>query len=332
MPKTKKDKQGHRDQADLHRSLLRTALLIRRFEEKTAEMYALAKIAGFCHLYIGEEAVAVGAIGAAREDDYVITTYRDHGHALARGVEPKRIMAELFGKATGVSKGKGGSMHLFDVSRHFMGGHGIVGGHIALATGMGFAIKYEKRDQVVLCFFGEGAVPTGAFHESLNLAALWRLPVVYICENNRFGMGTPVERSSALYDIAHVARAYDMPFHHLDGMDILESYKHMSQIIKGVRSAKRPIFVEAQTYRYMGHSMSDPAHGHYRTKEEIDAQKSRDPIQQLKQHLLEEKQIDEKAIRLMEEEIDGIVQDAVKFADESPDPPLSSLMDDVYVD
>lgn len=273
-------------------SLLQKAILIRRFEEKTAEMYALAKIAGFCHLYIGEEAVAVGAISAAREDDYIVTTYRDHGHALARGVEPKRIMAELFGKATGVSKGKGGSMHLFDVSRHFMGGHGIVGGHIALATGMGFAIKYERRDQVVLCFFGEGAVPTGSFHESLNLAALWRLPVVFICENNRFGMGTPVERSSALYDIAHVARAHDMPFHHVDGMDIADTYKQMKRIIHGVRTAKRPIFVEAKTYRYMGHSMSDPAHGHYRTKEEIDEKKRCDPIRTLKETLVSENLID----------------------------------------
>lgn len=311
-------------------SLLRQMLLIRRFEEKTAEMYALGKIAGFCHLYIGEEAVAVGAITAAREDDYIVTAYRDHGHALARGVEPKRVMAELFGKATGVSKGKGGSMHLFDVSRHFMGGYAIVGGHIPLATGIGFAMKYEKRDQVVLCFFGEGSVPSGNFHESLNLAALWRLPVIYICENNRFGMGTPVERSSALYDIAHVAKAYDMPYHHVDGMDAVEVYRQMSRIIEAVRTSKRPIFIEARTYRYMGHSMSDPAHGHYRTKAEIDEQKKRDPIANLQQMLLEKKEITPDEIKKMEAEIQDIVQEAVEFAEKSPEPPLSSLTEDVY--
>ena len=311
-------------------SLLRQMLLIRRFEEKTAEMYALGKIAGFCHLYIGEEAVAVGAITAAREDDYIVTAYRDHGHALARGVEPKRVMAELFGKATGVSKGKGGSMHLFDVSRHFMGGYAIVGGHIPLATGIGFAMKYEKRDQVVLCFFGEGSVPSGNFHESLNLAALWRLPVIYICENNRFGMGTPVERSSALYDIAHVAKAYDMPYHHVDGMDAVEVYRQMSRIIEAVRTSKRPIFIEARTYRYMGHSMSDPAHGHYRTKAEIDEQKKRDPIANLQQLLLEKKEITPDEIKKMEAEIQDIVQEAVEFAEKSPEPPLSSLTEDVY--
>lgn len=310
--------------------LLRQMILIRRFEEKTAEMYALGKIAGFCHLYIGEEAVAVGTISAAREDDYIVTAYRDHGHALARGVDPKRIMAELFGKATGVSKGKGGSMHLFDASRNFMGGYAIVGGHIPLATGIGFAMKYEKKDQVALCFFGEGAVPSGNFHESLNLAALWRLPVIYICENNRFGMGTPVERASALYDIAHVAKAYDMPFHHIDGMDVVEVYRQMKQIIEAVRTSKRPIFIEARTYRYMGHSMSDPAHGHYRTKAEIDEQKKRDPISNLQSLLLEKKEITPEEINKIEAEVQDIVQEAVEFAEKSPEPPLSALAEDVY--
>ncbi|MFY9270328.1 MAG: pyruvate dehydrogenase (acetyl-transferring) E1 component subunit alpha [Candidatus Manganitrophaceae bacterium] len=308
-----------------HIELLRQMTLIRRFEEKSAEMYALGKIAGFCHLYIGEEAVAVGAIAAARPDDYIITTYREHGHALARGLPPKRVMAELFGKETGVSKGMGGSMHLFDASRHFMGGFAIVGGHLPLAAGIGFAIKYEKRDQVVLCFFGEGAVPSGQFHEALNLAALWRLPVVFICENNRFGMGTPVERASVLYDIAHVARAYDMPFQHLDGMDVTDVYHKMTQVIDGVRTAKRPIFVEARTYRYMGHSMADPAHGHYRTKEEVDHQKKRDPILTLQRQLLEAKGITPEEIAKMEQEIQEIVQEAVDFADKSPEPPISAL-------
>ncbi|MBI3804907.1 MAG: pyruvate dehydrogenase (acetyl-transferring) E1 component subunit alpha [Nitrospirae bacterium] len=309
---------------------LRQMTLIRRFEEKAAEMYALGKIAGFCHLYIGEEAVAVGAIGAADPKDYIVTAYRDHGHALARGLEPKRVMAELFGKATGVSKGMGGSMHLFDASRNFMGGYAIVGGHIPLATGIGFAMKYEKKDQVVLCFFGEGSVPSGNFHEALNLASLWRLPVVYICENNRFGMGTPVERSSALYDIAHAAQAHDMPFHHIDGMDVTDVYTQMQKIIEGVRKAKRPIFVEARTYRYMGHSMSDPAHGHYRTKAEIDEHKKRDPILTLQQLLLETKEITKEEISKMERDIQDIVLESVEFADKSPEPPLSALSEYIY--
>lgn len=310
---------------------LRQMLLIRRFEEKAAEMYALGKIAGFCHLYIGEEAVAVGAIAAAKPDDYIVTAYRDHGHALARGMEPKRVMAELFGKETGVSKGMGGSMHLFDARRHFMGGFAIVGGHLPLATGIGFAMKYQKKDQIVLCFFGEGAVPSGNFHEALNLAALWRLPVIFICENNRFGMGTPVERASALYDIAHAARAYDMPFHHLDGMNVVDVYTQMQKIVEGVRSAKRPIFVEARTYRFLGHSMSDPAHGHYRTKDEVDAQKKNDPILTLERQLLDEKKITREAIEKIEREIQDVVQEAVEYAEKSPEPPLSALTEDAYV-
>jgi pyruvate dehydrogenase E1 component alpha subunit len=309
----------------------REMLLIRRFEEKAAEMYALGKIGGFCHLYIGEEAVAVGAIAATRPEDYIITAYRDHGHALARGCDPKRVMAELYGKATGVSKGKGGSMHLFDVSRHFMGGYAIVGGHLPLAAGIAFAIKYRKADQVVLCFFGEGSVPNGVFHETMNMASLWRLPVVFICENNRFGMGTPVERASALYDIAYAAKGYNMPFHHVDGMNVLDVYQNMTKIVEAVRTAKRPIFVEARTYRYMGHSMADPAHGHYRTKEEIDEQKKRDAILVLQQQLLEEKALDEGKIKKIEEEVKNIVLESIDFAEKSPEPALSSMYEDIYV-
>ena len=321
------------EEIDLDRRIgfYREMLLIRRFEEKAAEMYALGKIGGFCHLYIGEEAVAVGAIAATRPEDYIITTYRDHGHALARGCDPKRVMAELFGKATGVSKGKGGSMHLFDASRNFMGGYAIVGGHLPLAAGIAFAIKYRKADQVVLCFFGEGSVPNGVFHETMNMASLWRLPVVFICENNRFGMGTPVERSSALYDIAYAAKGYNMPFHHVDGMNVLDVYQNMTKIVEAVRTAKRPIFVEARTYRYMGHSMADPAHGHYRTKEEIDEQKKRDAILILQQQLLKEKALDEGKIRKIEEEVKKIVTESVDFAEKSPEPALSSMYEDIYV-
>jgi pyruvate dehydrogenase E1 component alpha subunit len=312
--------------------LLRQMILIRRFEERAAEMYALAKIAGFCHLYIGEEAVAVGAISATREEDYIVTSYRDHGHALARGVSPNQVMAELFGKATGVSKGKGGSMHLFDVARHFMGGYAIVGGHIPIATGIAFAMKYLEKDAVVLCFFGEGAVPSGVFHESLNLAALWKLPVVYICENNRYGMGTPVERASALYDIGNAARAYDIPFHQVDGMNVTTVYQQMKEVIESVRVYKRPSFVEARTYRYMGHSMSDPAHGHYRTKAEIDEHKKNDPILQLTQEMIQNGEMMPSDVTKMEAEIAGIIQEAVDFAEKSPEPALSALTEDVGVE
>lgn len=312
-------------------SLLQQMILVRRFEERSAEMYALGKIAGFCHLYIGEEAVAVGAIAAASDDDYILTSYRDHGHALARGTPPKQVMAELFGKATGVSGGKGGSMHLFDAARNFMGGYAIVGGHIPIATGIGFAMKYLEKDAVVLCFFGEGAVPSGIFHESLNLASLWQLPVIYICENNRYGMGTPVERASALYDIGNAARAYNIPFYTIDGMNVQAVNNEMKTIIASVRTSHRPSFVEARTYRYMGHSMSDPAHGHYRTKEEIDEQKKNDPIARLKKEMIEQGEITPLELKKIEAEIVDIISEAVSFAEQSSEPAIDKLMEDIYV-
>jgi len=309
----------------------RQMFLIRRFEERSAEQYALGKIGGFCHLYIGQEAVAVGAIAALREDDYVLSAYRDHGHCLAKGSDPKRVMAELFGRTTGLCKGKGGSMHLVDRSHNFLGGYAIVGGHFPLAAGVGFAIKYQNKDQIVLCFFGEGAVPTGICHESLNIAALWKLPVVFLCENNRYGMGTPVERASAIYNIAQVASAYDMPKDSFDGMDAIQVYEHVKVAVEMVRSKQVPIFLEAKTYRFMGHSMSDPAHGHYRTKEEVDEAKKRDPISGLKRQLLQDKVLTEVQLQAIEKEIQGIIQEAVEFADASPEPPLESLEEDLYV-
>ena len=313
-------------------TLLRQMILIRRFEERSAEMYALGKIAGFCHLYIGQEAVAVGALAATRSEDYILTSYRDHGHALARGTSPRQVMAELFGKATGVSKGKGGSMHLFDVSRHFMGGYAIVGGHIPIAAGIAFAMKYLEKESVALCFFGEGAVPSGVFHESLNLAALWKLPVIYICENNRYGMGTPVDRASALYDIGNAARAYDIPYHQINGMNVMDVYQQMTEVIASVRTTKRPRFVEARTYRYMGHSMSDPAHGHYRTKNEIDEQKKNDPITTLVEEMIKKGEITLDAVKTIEDETAALVQDAIDFADASPEPPLESLYQHIEAD
>jgi pyruvate dehydrogenase E1 component alpha subunit len=307
-------------------------LLIRRFEERTAEMYALGKIGGFCHLYIGEEAVAVGAVDALRPDDYVFSAYRDHGHCLARGSDPKRVMAELFGRATGLCKGKGGSMHLVDAERRFMGGYAIVGGHLPLAAGVAFAVKYRGGDQVVLCFFGEGAVPSGACHETLNLAALWGLPVLFLCENNRYGMGTPVERAVALYsDVAQNAAAYGIEASRVDGMDVLAVRDAVGKAVAQVRTRQRSYFLEAVTYRFLGHSMADPAHGHYRAKAEVDEAKKRDPLLLLRSRMLSERLATETDIKSIEQEVAQIVREAVEFADASPVPPVTALEDDVYV-
>ena len=312
-------------------TLYRQMLLIRRFEERSAEMYALAKIAGFLHLYIGEEAIAVGAIAAIRADDYVISAYRDHGHCLAKGSDPSKVMAELFGKATGLCKGKGGSMHLVDAKRNFMGGYAIVGGHLPLATGLAFAVKYQKRDQVILCFFGEGAVPSGQAHEAFNLAALWKLPVIFICENNRYGMGTPVHRAVALYsNVAETARSYGIEAETVDGMDVLAVRTVVRRVVELVRAMPQPYFVEAMTYRFMGHSMADPAHGHYRTKEEVEEERKRDPLVLLRQSIMNQGLGTEADFKQMDREIGEIVAGAVKFADESPFPARIALEEDVY--
>jgi pyruvate dehydrogenase E1 component alpha subunit len=310
--------------------LLRQMLLVRRFEEKAGEAYAQGQIGGFCHLYIGQEAVAVGAIAALREDDYIFASYREHAHALVRGVSARACMAELFGKATGVSKGKGGSMHLFDASRAFLGGHAIVGSHLPLATGAAFAIKYRGTDQVSACFFGEAAANIGAFHESLNMAALWTLPVIFVCENNRYGMGTALERASAVYHIADRACAHEMEAETVDGMDVLAVYEAMRRAVERARREQSPTLLEMRTYRYMGHSMADPIHGHYRTKEELEEQKARDPIPGLKRRLEAEGLLDEAAYQALEREVAEEVADAVAFAESSPEPDLSELYTDVY--
>ncbi len=317
------------DRADLL-CLYRDMLLIRRFEEKSAEMYALAKIAGFLHLYIGEEAIAVGALAALRPDDYVISGYRDHGYCLARGSDPGQVMAELFGKITGLCKGKGGSMHLVDLPRRFMGGYAIVGGHIPLATGLAFATKYQKLDLVTVCFFGEGAVPSGQAHEAFNLAALWKLPVIFVCENNRYGMGTPAERAIALYaDVAGTARSYGIEAERIDGMDVLAVRSMMRKVVDQVRASHAPYFIEAMTYRYMGHSMADPAHGHYRTKEEVEEHRKQDPLLSLKRTILSHNLGTEADFKQLEREISQVITAAVKFAEESPFPGPSDLHDDV---
>lgn len=317
------------DRAELL-SLHRQMLLIRRFEEKAAEMYALAKIAGFLHLYIGEEAVAVGALAALRPDDYVISAYRDHGHCLARGSDPGEVMAELFGKATGLCKGKGGSMHLVDLAHRFMGGYAIVGGHIPLATGLAFATKYQALDLVTVCFFGEGAVPSGQAHEAFNLAALWKLPVIFVCENNRYGMGTPVERAVALYtDVAETARSYGITAERVDGMDVLAVRSTMQKAAEQVRAGRGPWFIEAMTYRFMGHSMADPAHGHYRTKEEVEEHRKRDPLLVLKQTMVNQNLAVEADFKQLERDVSQVVAAAVRFADDSPFPNQAALHADV---
>ncbi|MGH7671553.1 MAG: pyruvate dehydrogenase (acetyl-transferring) E1 component subunit alpha [Gemmatimonadales bacterium] len=319
-------------QSELHRRMLRHMLLIRRFEEKAAEAYALGKIGGFCHLYIGQEAVAAGSLTALRDDDYVICSYREHGQALVRGISPGAVMAELFGKATGCSKGKGGSMHLFDAGRHFLGGHGIVGGHIPLAAGLAFAIKYKGGDQVALCYFGEAAVNIGAFHETLNMASVWKLPVIFLCENNRYGMGTAFERVAAVTDVVEHACSYDMAAEVVDGMKALTVYDATTRAVDRARKGGHPTLLEVRTYRYMGHSMSDPLHGVYRTKDEVEEQKNKDPITQLAEQLKEDGVMDQAALDALDAEIHAEVDEAVTFADASPDPEPGALTTDVLAD
>jgi pyruvate dehydrogenase E1 component alpha subunit len=301
------------------RGFLRAMLRMRRLEERMAQLYGQGKIGGFCHLYIGQEAVAVGALACLRDEDYVVTTYRDHGIALEKGISAAAIFAELMGREAGCARGRGGSMHLFDRERNMMGGHGIVGSHIPLATGMAFASKYRAEDRVTLCFFGEGAVNNGGFHEALNLAALWKLPIVYICENNRYGMGTPIERASSIYDIHKKAEGYDMIHDVVDGMNVETVYQHMKPAVEAARQGK-PSFLEIRTYRFRGHSMSDPIHSHYRTKEEVEEQKQQDPIAQLVHTLREQGQITEEEIEAMENEITREMKQAVEEASQSPEP------------
>ena len=308
--------------------LYRQMLLIRRFEEKSAEVYVAGKIGGFCHLYIGQEAVGVGTISAVRKDDYVLGSYREHGIALAKGMSARSIMAELFGKATGCSKGKGGSMHMFDKNVGFLGGHAIVGGQIPLATGTAFATKYQGTDQVTLCFFGEAAVNQGAFHESLNMAQLWKLPCIYICENNQYGMGTSVARAMSLRDIAQKACAYEMASEFVDGMDVLAIREATVRAVERARKDYLPTLLEIRTYRFMGHSMSDP--GNYRTRAEIEKYQERDPIKLFAASLLEEKVVDQKALDEIDKKVREEVEDALRFAEESPLPDPEELYTDVY--
>ncbi len=319
-------------QRDFYHDLLRQMLLIRVFEEQAGAAYAQGKIGGFCHLYIGQEAVAVGAIATLAEQDTIIAAYREHGHALARGTSARSVMAELYGKLGGCSKGKGGSMHLFDASTNFLGGHGIVGSHIPLAAGTAFAARYRETDAVTVCFFGEAAVNIGAFHETLNMAALWKLPVVFICENNRYGMGTAMERASAVWNVYERACSYDMDEELVDGMDVLAVHNVVTRAVARARERGEPTLIEARTYRYMGHSMADPIHGHYRTKEELEEQKERDPIEGLRSQLVDADLLDEDGFATIRAAVEKEVQDALTFAEQDADPPPEDLYTSVYSD
>ena len=308
--------------------MLALMLLIRRFEERASAQYQAQKIGGFCHLYIGQEAVVVGAVAAVRDDDYIITAYRDHGHALARGTSANACMAELFGKATGCSQGLGGSMHFFDKKNHMYGGHAIVGAHVPLAAGMAFASKYREEDRITLCFFGDGAINQGSFHEALNLIALYKLPVVLICENNLFAMGTSVKRSTSLKQIVDRTEGYDIPGDIVDGMNFREVRDKLSEIVTSIRKDPHPAFVEIRTYRYRGHSMSDPAS--YRTKEELEKYRLDDPIIRLRAQLTREGKLTNEQFDAFDKKAKETVLASVKFAESSPELPVEKVYNYAY--
>jgi pyruvate dehydrogenase E1 component alpha subunit len=314
---------------DVAREWLRTMLLIRRFEERAGEMYAKAKVGGFLHLAIGEEATIVGAVRAMRAEDYLISTYRSHGHALSRGADPGPVMAELFGRETGLSKGRGGSMHMFDLERRFMGGYGIVGGNLPLAAGMALSADYRGSEEVTVCVFGDGAANQGTFGETLNLAALWKLPVVFMVTNNQFGMGTALERHSAQTDLHRRGDGYGVPGMRCDGMDVVATYEVMREAIRRVREDRCPVLVEAVTYRFRGHSMADPEE--YRSKEQVEEWRRRDPITTFADRMIEQGLIERDGPEALDREVVAQVDEAVRFADGSPFPPPESLYDHIYV-
>ena len=311
--------------------LYRTMLLIRRFEEKAGQMYGMGLIGGFCHLYIGEEAVVVGVLSAIEEGDTIVTSYRDHGHMLACGMDPKGVMAELTGRRGGYSKGKGGSMHMFSREKNFFGGHGIVGAQVPIGTGMGFAHHYRSNGCVSVTFLGDGAMNQGQVSESFNMAALWKLPVLYVIENNKYGMGTSVARASASHDLFGRGAPFGIPGHSVDGMNVLAVAQAAEEAIETVRSREGPYILEMQTYRYRGHSMSDPAK--YRSKDEVNRMRQEhDPIDQMKNRLLEGGLADEAKLKEIDKQIKDVVTAAAEFAQDSPEPDPSELWTDVYAE
>lgn len=303
-------------------------LLIRRFEEKAGQLYGQQKIKGFCHLYIGQEACASGAVSALKKGDKYITAYRDHGHPIALGTDPKAIMAELYGRITGVSKGKGGSMHMFDKENGFYGGHGIVGGQIPLGAGIAFAEKYKGTDNLCVCYMGDGAVRQGALHEAFNMAMLWKLPVIFVIENNGYAMGTSVQRTSNVTELYQLGLSYDMPSKPVDAMNVEEVHKAVAEAAEGVRAGKGPHLLEFRTYRYKGHSMSDPAK--YRTKEEVASYKKLDPVEQAKARVIELGIYTEEETKEIDKRIKAQVMETVKFAEDSPFPPADEIYKDIY--
>ena len=305
-------------------------LLLRKFEEKAGQLYGMQKIRGFCHLYIGQEAVAAGMMTAIKDDDNIITAYRDHGLAIAKGITAKECMAELYGKATGCTKGKGGSMHFFSKDKRFFGGHGIVGGQIGLGAGIAFADQYNGSDRATICMFGDGAARQGMLHETFNMAVLWQLPVVFICENNYYAMGTSVERTSKVSDIYRLADAYDMPGDSVDGMSCEEVHKAIERAVRRAREKGGPTFLEIKTYRYRGHSMSDPAK--YRSKEELEEYKEKDPITVAYNKIIENKWATVEELEQIGEKVKIEVDESVTFAEESPYPDESEIFKDIYTD
>lgn len=301
---------------------------IRKVEEKAGQLYGMQKIRGFLHLYIGQEAVGVGIEAGIRKDDYMITAYRDHGNAMARGMSANKVMAELYGKATGCSKGKGGSMHFFDKENNFLGGHGIVGGQVPLGAGLAFAIKYKKEDKISVTMMGDGAVRQGAMHEAFNLSMLWNLPVLYIIENNMYAMGTSIERTSNVTELHKLGLSYDMPSEPVDGMDFFAVKDAVERAAEHIRSGKGPYLLEMRTYRFKGHSMSDP--GKYRTKEELMNYKSKDPVVMMKAHIITNDIATEDEIKDIEAEVKKVVKECVDFAENSPFPDDSELYNDIY--
>ncbi len=311
-------------------AILEKMLVIRHFEEASIKAYQQKKIAGFLHTYIGQEAVGVGTLAHKLPQDSVVTTYRCHGLALALGMPPKDGMAELFGKVTGCARGKGGSMHFFSKEHNFLGGHGIVGGQFGIGIGAAFKSNYDEDNAVSFIFFGDGATVQGSLHETLNLAALWDLPAIFICEDNQYGMGTACARAIANTDIASKAEAYGIKGYTMNGMDLNEVHTKMEDIVSEVRATRRPVLIHMKTYRYTGHSVSDA--GLYRTKEEVDAYKQKDPIQKVSRELMESKLITEDDFKAMNKKIKATIQEALEFAEESPEPPLEELTQHVYMD
>jgi pyruvate dehydrogenase E1 component alpha subunit len=304
-------------------------LLMRKTEEKAGQLYVQQKFGGFCHLYIGQEAVVAGAVSATKEGDKHITAYRDHAHPIAMGIHPKYMMAELYGKTTGLVKGKGGSMHMFSKEKNLMGGHGIVGAQIPLGAGIAFAEKYKETDNVTICSMGDGAVRQGALHETFNMAMLWKLPVVFLIENNNYAMGTSVERTSNVTDLSEIGESYDMPAMAVDGMSVEEVHNAIEKAAEHARSGKGPYLLEIRTYRYKGHSMSDPAK--YRSKEEVEEYKSKDPVTVVLDIIEKKKYATEKQIKAIQDRVKETVNEAVKFAEESPAPKPEELYEDVYM-